>query len=330
MTHRNEVLTGAFVLAGLALILAGALWLSDAGLGARDLELTARFQTVGALKPGNQVTLRGVPVGKVERIALAADGGAVEVTFRVRSEVSLPEDPVVIIQPSSLFGEWQAVITPVGEWPELGADTGDLPPGRVPGVTMAAFSEISESSREIAENLRGLTERFEVAFNEGTARDLARAISNFSRASDEMIGMLERQREEFGSFTADLAEAGDAVRRAAADLDSTVSRLAAATEEGELQAIFDNAREASASLRDVSSGLRGTLGDLDRGIARADSAVREVQALLATVNRGEGSIGRLAHDQVLYENTAAALAELRALLDDLKKNPRRYFNFSVF
>lgn len=330
MTRKNEILTGVFVLVAIGLILLGALWLSGSGLGARDRELTASFQTVGALKPGNRVTLRGVSVGKVEQISLAADGRAVEVTLRLRSDVVLPERPVAILQPSSLFGEWEAVIAPFSEWDTVGADTLELPPGRIPGFTMAAFSEISESSREIAENLQGLTERFQVAFNENTARDLERAIQNFSRASDELVTMLERQREEFGSFTADLAEAGDAVRDAAADLDSTISRLAAATEEGELEAIFDNARDASLSLREVSTSLRGSVEDLDRGIARADSAVGQVQELLAAVNRGEGSIGMLAQDPVLYENTAAALAELRALLDDLKRNPRKYFNFSVF
>ncbi len=330
MTRRNEVLVGAFVLAAVALIVVGALWLADAGFGARDQELTARFQTVGQLKPGNQVTLRGVSVGKVEQIGLSADGRAVEVTFRVSSDVALPENPVVILQPSSMFGEWQAAIVPAAERPDILTDTLALPPGRLPGVTMAAFSEISESSREIAENLQGLTERFQVAFNENTARELARAITNFSSASDELVTLMERQREGFGSFTADLAEAGDAVRGAAGDLDAVVSRLAAATEEGELEAIFDDARQASAAMRDVSGSLQGTVRELDRGIARADSAVREVQALLAAVNRGEGSIGLLTQDRILYENTAAALEELRALLDDLKRNPRKYFNFSVF
>ena len=330
MTRKNEILVGAFVLVAAGLIVTGALWLSGSGFGERDRELTASFQTVGQLKPGNQVTLRGVSVGKVEQIGLSPDGRAVEVSLRVRSDVGLPENPVAILQPSSMFGEWQAVLVPAAERPDVQADSLDLPPGRIPGITLAAFSEISESSREIAENLQGLTERFQVAFNENTARDLARAITNFSAASDELVSMMERQREEFGDFTADLAEAGDAVRGAAADLDSVVSRLASATEQGELDAIFDNVREASASMREVSRGLEGTVGDLDRGIARADSALVEVEALLASVNRGEGSLGRLATDQVLYENTAAALGELRALLEDLKKNPRKYFDFSVF
>lgn len=330
MNRKNEVLVGAFVLLGVALVVLGALWLAGRGFAGDERDLVARFQTVGQLRPGNPVTLRGVSVGKVDRIALAPDGRAVEVGFRIHADAALPETPVVVLQPSSMFGEWQAVIVPAAERPELRADTLDLPPGRVAGVTMAAFSEISESSRQIAENLRGLTERFEVAFDESTARDLARSIGNFQRASEELVLLMERQREEFGSFTADLADAGQAVRGAASRLDSVVTRMAAATGEGRLEELFENARGASAAAREVSEELRGTVRDLDRGVARADSAARELHELLAAVNRGEGSIGQLATDRVMYENTVAALAELRALLDDLKRNPRKYFNFSIF
>lgn len=330
MSRRNEVITGAFVLAGTTLLVAGALWLSEARFGKEDRELTATFSRVGQIKPGNTVTLLGVPVGEVAEVRLGDTGGVV-VTLRVRGDVQLPEDPVVVLEPASLFGEWQAAIEPTSERPEVARRRREeLPPGHLPGVMQADFASISEYAQEIAANLRAITDRFEVAFDENTARDLSRAITNFSRASDELVALLERQRVEFGSFTADLAEAGEAVRKAAAEVDRTASRLADATAEGELEAIFAHTRDATADLDTLARSLRLTVANLDRGIARADSAVRIAHELLAGVHRGEGSLGRLTGDAVLYENTTAALAELRALLDDLKENPRKYFNFSIF
>lgn len=329
MSRKQEIITGAFVLAGIAVVVAGALWLAGAGFGRQDRVLTVLFEHVGQVKPGNPVTLRGVAVGKVARVALA-DPDGVEVELRVRPEVELPPDPLVVLQPISLFGEWQAVIVPASARPGVRTEALDLPPGRLPGITLAAFADISESSKEIAENLRGLTERFEIAFSDTTAQELAATVRNFSRASDEVVRILERQRQDFGEFTATMADVAEVVQNTVGDLDATISRLAAATEEGELEAMFANAREASASFREVAGNLRGTVGELDRAIARADSALGEVHGLLGAINRGEGSIGLLAQDQVLYENTVATVAELRALLDDLKRNPRKYFSFSVF
>lgn len=329
MSRKNEILTGSFVLLALALVIGGALWLSDSRLGEETRRVTADFSRVGQIKPGNTVTLHGVPVGRVEDIALG-EGTGVHVVLRIRADVSLPPTPVVVLQAVTLFGEWQAAIVPLSQRPEIDPDTLELRPGHIPGVTQADFAAMSEYTQEIASNLRTITDRFELAFDENTARDLSRAITNFGRASDELVGLLERQREEFGQFTSDLAEAGDAVRRAAADVDSTVSRLAAATAEGELEAIFAHSRDAAASLDSLAGDLRGTAGELVRGIARADSAIASAHRLLAAIDRGEGTLGRLAADEVLYENTAAALGELQALLDDLKQNPRKYFNFSIF
>lgn len=329
MRRKNEIITGIFVLAGILLLVLGGLWLSGSRWGRVDRRLVVAVEQVGQLKAGNPVAIRGVTVGEVEGISLHG-GEAVEVELRVRSDVALPPQPVAVLQPVSLFGDWQVAIVPGASRPAALEAASDASSDRIPGVAVSDFASISENTEEIARNLRGITDRVELAFDENTARDLSRAITNFGRASDELVGLLERQREEFGSFTADLAEAGEAVRQAAVQVDRTVSRLAGATEEGELEAIFDHARGASRSLEELASDLRGTHRELAAVIARADTAARSAQELLAAIEGGQGSLGRLTGDPVLYENTAAALAEFRALMDDLKQNPRKYFSFSIF
>lgn len=329
MRRKNEVITGVFVLAGILLLVLGGLWLSESRWGREDRRLLVVVDQVGQLKAGNPVAIRGVTVGEVERIVLRG-GEAVDVALRVRGDVALPPRPVAVLQPVSLFGDWQVAIVPGASRPAALKGAAGLEEGRIPGLAVSDFAAISENTEEIARNLRGITERVQLAFDENTARDLSRAITNFSRASDELVALLERQREEFGDFTADLAAAGEAVRQAAGQVDATVSRLAGATEEGELEAIFDHARGASRSLEELASDLQQTHRELSAVIARADTAARSAQELLAAIEGGQGSLGRLAGDPVLYENTAAALAEFRALLDDLKQNPRKYFDFSIF
>ena len=328
MSLRRDVLTGVFVIVGIAVLVVGALWLSRTGWGEETRIYTARFDRIGQVRPGNPVTLRGVQVGTVDGIELAGDG--VHMALRIRSDVELPARPLVVLQPTSLFGEWQATVVPLASRPEIRPDTLRLPDGELPGVALADFSRITESAEEISQNLASITDRLEVAFSEGTASDLAQAIRNFSDASEELVTMMERQREELGGFTADLAGAASSLRVAVSDLNTAIARLSAATSEGELEAIFDNTRQATEDLSELASGLRGTSADLERSLARADSVLASLQTVVAAVQAGEGSLGRLARDATLYENTAAALGELRALLDDLKANPRKYFNLSIF
>lgn len=327
MKAKNEILTGLFVLLGLVVIAAGAIWLSEARWGVEDRTVTAHFDRIGQIKTGNVVNLRGVRVGEVDAIRLVEDG--VELDLRLRADVRLPPSPVVVLQPSTLFGDWQATIVPGSERPALVA-AWPADSDRLPGATLADFATMAANTEEIASNLRGLTDRFEIAFTETTAEDLARVIHNFSRASTELVGLLEVQRHEFVAFSGDLVQAGDALRQAASDLDATISRLAAATAGGELEDIFSNTRDVTSSLKEVARALEDRSADVERSLARADTTLQVAQELMASINRGEGSLGQLAHDGMLYENTAAALGELRALLDDVRTNPRRYFNISIF
>lgn len=323
-------MVGAFVLAGVALLVAGALWLSNARLGGEMRDLTARFQTVGQLRPGNPVTVRGVEVGRVHAVAFSPDG-AVEITMRIDAETPLPPSPVVQLRPTSLFGQWEAAVVPaVAVDTALVGAAADLPANRLPGVTQADFSDLSSYTEDIAENLQGITEQVERVFTDTTVQNLARLAENVERASEDLAELVAQQRETFRGLTEDVSSTGATVRRAAAQLDSTLTRLESATAEGELQEIFENTRETSATLRELADELRTNSRRMDQVLTRADSTFLGARAFVDGLNRGEGALGRLARDTVLYETTVATLSELRSLLEDLKRRPGKYFNFSIF
>ena len=226
-----------------------------------------------------------------------ADSG-VDVVLRVRTDAPLPSHPAVLLRPRSLFGEWGAAIVPAGSRAGMGEDSIPRPDGVLPGQTATDFAQLSDYTAEIASNLQTITQRVEVAFNKQTAANLARSIDNFEKAS--------------------------------ADLDSTLARLEQATQGGQLQDIFANVQKASGSMTHVASRMDTTMGHVNHVATRADSVLGAFNALLAGVNAGHGSLGQLANDPDLYENLASTLVELRSLLDELKRNPGKYFKFSIF
>ena len=329
MSDRNDVIVGVFVLVGVALIVGGALWLGGTGWGQTQRSLTARFQDVGQLRSGNNVTVRGVSVGRVESVELTAEGG-VDVRMWLREEAPVPDRPVAVLRPSSLFGQWEVSIVPGSSVRDVDPDTMPRPEGGIPGYSQSDFAQMSEFTADIAENLSVITDRLELAFNEESAENLASSIENFERASQELVGLVQQQRQGVGAFAEDMGEAGATVRQAAAKLDSTLGRLERATEEGEVRSIFDNTEEAAASLNELTGELRTTTARLNRVLARADTTFTGAQQMVDRVNRGEGALGRFVHDTALYERTAATLSQLRALLEDLRENPKRYFQLSIF
>jgi phospholipid/cholesterol/gamma-HCH transport system substrate-binding protein len=61
-----------------------------------------------------------------------------------------------------------------------------------------------------------------------------------------------------------------------------------------------------------------------------DSTVQNLDKLLAKIESGEGSLGKLVHNEDLYNNLSEASRELDLLLQDFRLNPKRYVNVSVF
>ena len=109
MKRENEFAVGVVVIAALAVVVTGALWLSGAHLGRAEAVYTARFRTVGGLGVGDPVVLRGVRVGRVEAIRLAP-GNWVEADLKIYSGVTPPAVPAVVAASASLFGEWAATL----------------------------------------------------------------------------------------------------------------------------------------------------------------------------------------------------------------------------
>ena len=59
-------------------------------------------------------------------------------------------------------------------------------------------------------------------------------------------------------------------------------------------------------------------------------SIESLNTLLTNINNAEGTVGSLLNDKELYANLAQASDNLSLLLEDLKKNPKRYVHFSLF
>lgn len=90
----------------------------------------------------------------------------------------------------------------------------------------------------------------------------------------------------------------------------------------------DKINSILANLDHLSSDLSKT--EIKATIDNANQAMKDVQAITAKINKGEGSIGLLLHDENLYNNLNSASSELDGLIKDLKERPGKYLRLSIF
>jgi phospholipid/cholesterol/gamma-HCH transport system substrate-binding protein len=116
-----ELSVGAFVLLGIVAIVWFAIQAGSGVAIGSSYQVNARFTNVGGLRPGNQVFIAGVPVGRVEKIDLNSQYAAI-VHMNVREDVRLPTDTIASVKTSGLIGDKFIALAP-------GADSKNLAPG---------------------------------------------------------------------------------------------------------------------------------------------------------------------------------------------------------
>ncbi|RZM10565.1 MAG: hypothetical protein EOO88_48015 [Pedobacter sp.] len=111
-------------------------------------------------------------------------------------------------------------------------------------------------------------------------------------------GALAKTLNNVSSITGNLAASNGQVTNVVSNLDKTTSKLAAL--------------------------------EFDKTMNTLNATVNEMHAIIGKINSTEGSLGKIMNDPVLYNNLASTGNKLNLLLDDIRVNPKRYINISVF
>ncbi|MBX3174308.1 MAG: MCE family protein [Gemmatimonadaceae bacterium] len=331
----NDWIVGATVLGGMALVVVVTMWLQQADIGQQRVEVTARFREVGNMAVGNAVVIRGVRAGRVDDIHLA-DSGWVTTTLLLDPGIQLPPNPVVLTQASTLFGEWQAVITQRDAVPAIREvvlqlqDSAGAPANTLAGAVLPDIAQLTSVAGGIAGNVASVAERVRTAFDDSAARELRTTIRNLSVMSTELTRTVRLQSQNLDMIAAQVRAGVGDLSSGAAALQRSVGRLDSATSAGEIARIVADAQAAAADLRQMS----GRLNEMSESLMRAENslsrAITKADTLLGRVERGEGSLGLLFNDPSLYRNTDSLLVDLRVLLSEFRANPKRFVNLSIF
>ncbi len=123
---RIELAVGVFVAVGITAIA----WLalrtgSGALVGAESYTVTAEFANVGSLNPGSNVLVAGVPVGRVDKVALNPKNFRAVVSLLVEKSVQLPDDSIASVKTAGLIGDKYIAIAPGGA-PDMIAPGGKI------------------------------------------------------------------------------------------------------------------------------------------------------------------------------------------------------------
>lgn len=335
MTRSRDHTVGLVIVGAVALVIVAAIWLGGIGpRGANSLRV-ARFRTVGGVKVGDPVTLRGVRVGRVEAIRLAEQDW-VETDLRVTKPEELPDQPVAIAVSASLFGEWQLAVMDSARAPNDPEVRRALAEARVgagprwPGATLPDVGQLTAQASRIASDVAVVTNRVVGAVDSQSIADIRRSVGDLRKMADQLVSFTQRQTSAMDRVVGNASSSSDDIAKASQHLQATLSRVDSSTSSGELSALVHDARDVAAQLKVASGDLRQLTGAAREQRDRLVHIVGATDSVLTRLQAGRGTLGLLSTDSTLYREATRTVVQLRSLLADIQVNPRRYFRFSVF
>jgi phospholipid/cholesterol/gamma-HCH transport system substrate-binding protein len=300
-------------------------------------QLKTRFTNVQGLKTGAVVRVAGVEVGKVDDIRFV--GSEVEVDLKVNKDQRerIRTESRASIGSLSLLGEPVIDITPTTQGTPL-EDGAFIPSGRAQGQLSDVATSATESLEQATLLLRDIRAGKGTVGRLFSDDQLYKEITQFVQAAEGVTNNLRKGDGSLGRMIRDPA-AYDRLNGSLENLQLITKRINSG--EGSLgrllndDALAKSLTSASGNFDQIAASLRkgeGTAGKLltDRELYdRFNSLAGRIDKVLVELQSGEGTAGRLLQDKQLYENMNAAVGELRALLGDIRKDPKKYLNVRV-
>jgi phospholipid/cholesterol/gamma-HCH transport system substrate-binding protein len=296
LTYKQEVGVGALVLAGLVLFVLGLFWFSGRSIGHRGTYARVHFTSVAGLKEGDPVLISGVKVGRVSKVSFERVG-RVTVTLELSGDPRVRPHTSATATVASLdfFGTKSIVYSP-------GAETD--PP--LPATSVI----VGTPTQDIAAIASGIATRANELLGAATglvSEQLATDIHNTLIATQRgMVALTE-------------ASKGPLVEQSTvtlASLNRVMSRL---------DTLLGNVNVQKTGVR--LDTLTANLQQLTTQLAHSTTTLND---LMAKINRGEGTLGKLATDTLLYGDLHKTLEAVTSLLNDLRERPGRYLTVKVF
>jgi phospholipid/cholesterol/gamma-HCH transport system substrate-binding protein len=296
LTYKQEVGVGALVLAGLVLFVVGLFWFSGRSIGHRGTYARVVFTSVAGLKEGDPVLISGVKVGRVSKVSLERVG-RVTVTLELSGDPRVQPHSSATASVASLdfFGTKSIVYSPGAESDPPLAATSLIVGTRTQELTDIATG-IATRANELIGNATGLV-------SEQLATDIHNALIATQRG---MVALTEASK---GPLVQQSTETLASLNRVMSRLDTLLGSA--------------NVKQTGIRLDTLTANLQ----QLTSQLARSTTTLND---LMARINRGEGTLGKLATDTILYGDLHKTLDAVTNLLNDLRERPGRYLTVKVF
>jgi len=259
------------------------------------------YENSGGLYVGAIVYLQGYQIGKVTKVKLVSSSPVQILTeYIINEKIDIPKDSRFDVTSRDMLGG-TIVRLSLGTETQLAKSGDTLACGIIPPMT-----EGLESMKGQLSNILSSIDTVAVSLKNALSADkLAKTMVNIESVTSSLDHILAKNETNFGKIVTQIAQFSETLNEVSPDLKRIVSN-------------FDQIADtlAKANLAEVIVNVNNTLVQIEETVRK--------------INTGDGDVAKLLNEDELYIKLGNSLLSLDELLIDIKKNPKKYINVTVF
>jgi len=296
----RELKTGIIAIIVIAIFIWGFSFIKGTNLLDNSRTFYAEYNNVQGLSPSAPVTINGLKVGTINAIYFHPKKvGSLIVKFSLESDFKFSKNSIAqIYSPDFISGKSIKILT---SFKGNNAVSGDTLTGNIEaGILGALNDQIAPLQTKVESfliNADTLLQGFNAVFDQESQVNLKQSIAKLNTTLTTF-------------------------KNASNSLDAMLA------DNGKIDSILSNATLASGNLVSLTDSLNNA--NLKTTVKKLETTLNNFNGILANIDKGEGSIGKLLKDEGLYNNLEGASKEMEELLREMKLNPKRFVHFSLF
>ncbi len=301
----KEIKTGIVAVIIIALFIWGFNFLKGQDLlNAGTRHFYVEYDNIQGLNEASAVTINGLKVGKVVDIKFNSNPskkGELIVELMLDNDFQFSKNSIAKVYSSSIMGGQSLAIIPSYDGDKM-AVSGDYLIGETESDIFSTVGERLNPLQKKIENIIVSADTLMVGLNHVLNRKSRKSLQN------TILG-LETTVSKMNNTITSLSKMIDSSKE---NIEVTLANT---------KKITDNFAKISDTLVNANLGMT---------IKKIEATLQNVNSIIAGIEQGKGTLGKLLNDDKMYINLTNASKEMEELLREMKLHPKRFVHFSLF
>lgn len=305
---KTEIKIGIVGFGILLLLFFGIKFLKGIDVFQKETTYYVFYDNVSGMYEGNYIYLNGMKVGYVKDIeAMGERAEKFLVTVAVDSKIKITDDSKMVFFSADILGS-KAMKIELGNSNRI-LENKDTIMG---GIELGMLDKLGSSIAPMAQNLDSILFATKNILNQQTQNNLQHTFANLEATSERLSSisgqfdnLMKNEKEKIGKIISNTESITSNLKNNNDELNNIISKIGQIT---------DTVAQAQ----------------LGSTILQTTQTLEKLNNVLGVIEKGKGNIGLLINDEGLYKSLDESAKKLDALIEDIKANPKKYINVSVF